>query len=112
VITGIPVRLCRVHGDGQCSAKTVQPLTKVTIMNNLISNFARVITSRGSTTPPSSIRIESAGAPPPVCGGEIYRSRAFYLVFFSTHAYTAQTRDRGEVTIEHTLEDTFVHSVK
>ena len=55
-------------------------LTKVTIMNRLFSNLARVITSRGSTTLPNLVTIVSAVAP--LHGGEISGSRAFYYFFF------------------------------
>ena len=64
-----------------CQNGKLQPLTKVTFMNRLIWNLARLITLRGSPTLPSLVRIVSAVAPSR--GGELYGSRAFYYYFCS-----------------------------
>jgi len=68
--------------------------TKATFMNQLIWNLDWVITSRVSTTLPSLVKIVSAVAPPR--GGEIYGSRAFFIiifVFIFLDTHTAYTRE-------------------
>jgi len=64
------------------------------IYESIDLNLDRVITSRVSATLPSLVKIVSAVAPPH--GGEIYGSRAFFIIifvfiFFDTH--TAYTRE-------------------
>ena len=62
-------------------------------MNFLLSNLARVIMSRASTTLPNLVGIVSAVTPPR--GGEISGSRAFnyFFVFSFLATRTAQTRE-------------------
>ena len=70
-------------------------LTKVTIMNRLFSNLARVITSRGSITLPNLVTIVSAVAPHMVVK---YRGRMpfiinIFFVFSFLALRTAHTRE-------------------